>query len=146
MNLKKTFQYSLLIPFMGLSLGVQAADKAADKQTAEQVQQMEKDIAAKKATDEASEKIKLAEQLTKYKNYGLIGERANGYVAPVRPNKKTIDIVRKVNQGRLDLYRKIAEANNFSVIQIEVMAGDKARERAKAGHYIESERLWVKKQ
>ena len=151
MNLKKIAQHSLLIPILGLSMSVHAAEKAPEKapeevQNAEQIEAMKQQIAEQHAAEQAALKKQLAEQLTKYKKFGLVGERANGYVAPVRPRSDVNQLVQKINQGRLVHYKKIALEAGYSVIQIELIAGKKSRENAKSGHYIEAERLWIKKQ
>ncbi|GKT12164.1 MAG: hypothetical protein ISEC1_P1139 [Thiomicrorhabdus sp.] len=153
MNLKKIAQHCLIIPFLGLSLSVHAAEKSTDKpadaaeeqQNAEQIKKMEQEVAAQLITEKAAEKKRLAAELTKFKKRGLIGERANGYIAPVRPSRHTNELVRKINQGRLEHYARIAQKANYSVIQIEIIAGEKARANEASGHYIEKDRLWIKK-
>ena len=158
MNLKKIALQSLFIPLLGLSIGVHAAEakvdkkaetkveaKADEKQTAEQIKEMEKQIAIEAAAKKEATKKELAAKLTKFKNRGLVGERANGYIAPVRPRWDVNELVQKINQGRLKHYAKIAADSGYSVIQIEVIAGEKSRKNAKVGHYIENERVWEKK-
>ena len=121
MNLKKIAQHSLLIPILGLSMSVNAAEKAPEKapeevQNAEQIEAMKQQIAEQHATEQAALKKQLGEQLTKYKKFGLVGERANGYLALVCPRSDVNQLVQKINQGRLAHYQKIAQEVGYSVI------------------------------
>lgn len=138
MTFKTLLKMSIMIPALSLSLNSYAAEKETPAKEAP--------VAVKTTSAENAEMMELAKALAKNKKFGLIGERVNGYVAPVRPRKSVNEVVRKVNEGRLKHYRRIAEQSGFSMTEIERLAGEKAAKNAPVGHYIEIDRLWIKKQ
>lgn len=84
-------------------------------------------------------------QLATYKAQGKIGEQVNGFLAVIQDRKATRQLVKAINQERLKHYEKIALNNQLSLQEVEYIAGKKAAEKAKKGHYIQQNGQWIKK-
>jgi len=79
---------------------------------------------------------------------GLIGERPDGFVAPVQPNPPAdiAAIVRQINAKRLAAYEKIAAEENVSVDQVGALAAEKIKRQAPNGEYfMSSDGSWAPK-
>ena len=79
------------------------------------------------------------------KQQGWFGEQSNGYLGIVNQAPGVAELVQQVNQGRKKVYQSIATKNGVALGEIEVRAGQKALDKAKAGDYIESASGWRKK-
>ncbi|MGM0540868.1 MAG: YdbL family protein [Pseudomonadota bacterium] len=84
-------------------------------------------------------------QLGSYKSQGLVGEKTNGYLGVVTDQNEASQLVELINDARKAQYQKMADANNIAIQDIETLAGKKALEKTKPGHYIEINGRWVKK-
>ena len=80
------------------------------------------------------------------KQQGLVGETASGYLEAVQQAtpevKKLIDTI---NRKRREKYQEIARRNGTSLNAVEVLAGKKAMEKSRPGHYIKPAGRWLKK-
>ncbi|MFT4826202.1 MAG: hypothetical protein ACJAUG_003678 [Halioglobus sp.] len=79
------------------------------------------------------------------KAQGVIGERATGYLAAVKPASDVDALINDVNAKRKAYYQNIARKNNISLEAVEVRAGQKAISKTATGHYIDSGSGWEKK-
>lgn len=71
------------------------------------------------------------------KSRGLVGEDASGYIAAVSsPTREVRVLVSSVNDKRRAEYERIADSNNISLSDVEVLAGKKAIEKTASGNYI----------
>ncbi len=88
-----------------------------------------------------------ADELDDAKAQGLIGEKANGYLGLVVDNAPASvkQVVETINSKRKEKYMEVAKARSISLAQVEAIAGQKAMEKTKPGHYIEVNGRWVKK-
>ncbi|KKO46132.1 hypothetical protein WG68_07200 [Arsukibacterium ikkense] len=79
------------------------------------------------------------------KEQGLVGEQANGYLAPVTDSADAAAIVKLINDARRAEYTRLARENNIGVAEIEAIAGQKAIERTANGHFILLDGKWIQK-
>ena len=79
------------------------------------------------------------------KAQGLIGEQADGYLGVVKPQGDAEQIAKLINQARRTEYQRLAEQNNISLRDVEVMAGKKAIDKTPAGQMIKQGAGWQKK-
>lgn len=82
------------------------------------------------------------------KQRGLVGERANGYIAAVsgNPDPAVSSLVNKINQARKEEYQRIAQKNGSPLSVVEKIAAKKAIEKTPAGQFVQRENgTWVKK-
>lgn len=88
-----------------------------------------------------------ADELDDAKAQGLVGEKANGYLGLVVESAPASvkQVVETINSKRKEKYMEVANARNISLAQVEAIAGQKAMEKTKSGHYIEVNGRWVKK-
>lgn len=84
-------------------------------------------------------------ELAAYKEQGKVGEKLNGFLAALNPRKKTQRLVKLINQARLKKFQQIALDNNFSVQEVEALAGPISIQKSSKGHYIQQNGQWVKK-
>lgn len=88
----------------------------------------------------------LAMDLQDAKNDGLVGETAGGYLAPIRSaTPEVTQLVKDINNERRKLYEKIAQENGTPLQTVEQLAGKKAMEKSKPGHYIKPGTSWQQK-
>ncbi len=86
--------------------------------------------------------------LTRAKGQGLIGEKADGYVAIVveQTNSLIQAIVRRTNAKRRAAYEEIARRHGASVDAVAVLAGAKLTERAGRGQWVtDTDGVWRRK-
>ncbi|MCP9453307.1 MAG: YdbL family protein [Nitrospira sp.] len=84
--------------------------------------------------------------LEEAKERGLVGERKNGYLGLVDPsNREAQQLVRDINEKRRRAYQDIASRDGMNIGVVESLAGEKAFEKTKPGHYIEGPGGWMKK-
>ena len=82
------------------------------------------------------------------KAQGLVGERYDGYVAPVREDipQDIRPSIQQVNDERLQRYEDIANKNNLDVEAVQGIAGEKLIELTPPGQYVmPQEGEWVQK-
>ena len=87
----------------------------------------------------------LALELDDAKQRGLVGETANGYLAPVMASGEIDTLVSRVNEQRKARYQQIADRNNISREAVEVRAGQVAIEKTPAGQFVNRGTGWEKK-
>ena len=84
--------------------------------------------------------------LDEAKAVGWVGEKSNGYLRAVNPsNTKVQALIEDINQKRRQAYEDIATRNHTSVQAVEILAGEKAIQNTKPGHFIEGPGGWSKK-
>lgn len=84
-------------------------------------------------------------QLPSAKQQGLVGEQPNGYLGVVKNSPQAAQISQLINQARKAEYQKLAQANNISLSDVELLAGQKALQKTPSGHYIQQNGQWLKK-
>ncbi|EXU77304.1 YdbL family protein [Erwinia papayae] len=78
----------------------------------------------------------MALTLDEARKQGRAGETLSGYIAPLKQDSETLELVSKINQGREQQYRALAEKNNMSTVEVARIAGQKLVERAAPGEYV----------
>lgn len=80
------------------------------------------------------------------KTKGLVGEKPNGYLGVVKPGSpEAQSLTDEVNQKRRKAYEDIAARNRTQLEAVEALAGEKAIQNTKPGHFIEGPSGWTKK-
>ena len=80
------------------------------------------------------------------KSKGLVGETPSGYLEAVKsPDDATKQLIKDINGRRNAHYRKISKSNGTSVKAVESVAGEKAMNMTKKGHFIKVNGKWIKK-
>jgi len=80
------------------------------------------------------------------KTKGLVGEKANGYLGVVNPaSQEAQSLTNEVNKKRRQAYEDIATRNRTQLDAVEALAGEKAIQNTKPGHYVEGPGGWTKK-
>jgi uncharacterized protein YdbL (DUF1318 family) len=77
-------------------------------------------------------------ELDEAKATGAVGEQSDGYLGIVRTpaSAELRDLVSSVNAERRRRYQAIADRNDISLEQVELLAGKKAIEKTRAGHWV----------
>ncbi|TVS09853.1 MAG: DUF1318 domain-containing protein [Gammaproteobacteria bacterium] len=72
------------------------------------------------------------------KDQGLVGEQASGYLGIITaPGSREVrELVESVNLRRRDEYERIAARNGVPLEQVEQLAGKRAIERTRSGHWV----------
>ena len=84
--------------------------------------------------------------LEEAKARGLVGEKANGYLGVVNPGSQEAQaLAADVNDKRRLAYQDIAARNKTPLPSVEALAGEKAIQNTKAGHFVEGPGGWTKK-
>lgn len=84
--------------------------------------------------------------LDEAKAKGLVGEKSSGYLGAVNPsNAEALALIEDVNQKRRQAYEDIAKRNRTNVQAVESLAGEKAIQNTKPGHFVEGPGGWTKK-
>ena len=87
-----------------------------------------------------------AVSLEEAKSKGLVGEKPNGYLGTVSPAGPDVHaLTTEVNQKRREAYQDIARRNGTQLEAVEALAGQKAIQNTKPGHYVEGPGGWTKK-
>jgi uncharacterized protein YdbL (DUF1318 family) len=84
-------------------------------------------------------------QLGTYKSQGLVGEQPNGYLGTVKNQNDADELVKLINQARLEQYQKMANNNQVAMSDIQALAGQKAIQKTPSGYYIQMNGQWIKK-
>jgi len=88
----------------------------------------------------------MALTLDQAREQGRVGETLSGYIAPLRQDATTLDLVKQINDGRRQQYQQVAKQNNMQTDDIASIAGQKLVERAKPGEYVRGiNGQWLKK-
>ncbi len=88
----------------------------------------------------------VALSLDEAKAKGLVGEKSNGYLGAVNPSDAEAQaLMEDVNQKRRQAYEDIAKRNRTNIQAVETLAGEKAIQNTKPGHFIEAPDGWMKK-
>lgn len=84
--------------------------------------------------------------LDEAKTKGLVGERPTGYLGVVNSSDAEAQaLIADINQKRRQAYEDIAKRNRTPVKTVETLAGEKAIQSTKPGHFIEGPGGWIKK-
>ncbi|MFO0706580.1 MAG: YdbL family protein [Nitrospira sp.] len=87
----------------------------------------------------------LALSLDEAKAKGLVGEKSSGYLGIVAGGGDVQSLVSEINAKRRQAYEEIAKKNGMQLSAVETLAGEKAMQNTKPGHYIEGPGGWTKK-
>lgn len=88
----------------------------------------------------------LALTLGEAREQGWVGETLNGYLAPLRQDKETLELVKQINAARSESYQQLADDNNLPVDEVAKMAGQKLVSRAQPGEYVQGlNGKWLRK-
>ena len=80
------------------------------------------------------------------KTQGLVGERPNGYLGVVNPGSQEAQaLTNEVNAKRRQAYQDIASRNKTQLQAVEALAGEKAIQNTKQGHFVEGPGGWTRK-
>jgi hypothetical protein len=80
------------------------------------------------------------------KTKGLVGEKANGYLGVVNPgSQEAQSLTNEVNKKRRQAYEDIAARNRTQLDAVEALAGEKAIQNTKPGHFVEGPGGWTRK-
>jgi len=74
--------------------------------------------------------------LEEAKQQGRVGETLSGYLAPVKQDAETLSLVKRINQGREEQYKQVAQNNQVTTDDVAKLAGQKLVARAGAGEYV----------
>lgn len=86
--------------------------------------------------------------LDEAKSQGLVGEKVDGYLGIVvaNPPAEVEALVASTNDGRRKVYLELAQRNNITVEAVGIVSGEKLREKALRGEYVQSTTgQWQKK-
>ena len=88
----------------------------------------------------------LAQTRGEAREQGRVGETLNGYLAPLRQDKETLELVKQINAARSESYQQLADDNNLPVDEVAKMAGQKLVSRAQPGEYVQGlNGKWLRK-
>lgn len=88
----------------------------------------------------------LALTMGEAREQGRVGETLNGYLAPLRQDKETLELVKQINAARSESYQQLADDNNLPVDEVAKMAGQKLVSRAQPGEYVQGlNGKWLRK-
>ncbi len=77
---------------------------------------------------------------------GLVGEKPDGYLGLVSGGGEVQALVNEINQKRRQAYQDIANRNKTNLKDVEALAGEKAIQNTKPGHFVQSPSGgWIKK-
>ncbi len=80
------------------------------------------------------------------KTKGLVGEKPNGYLGVVNPASPDAQALsNEVNEKRRQAYEDIANRNRTQLDAVEALAGEKAIQNTKPGHFVEGPGGWTRK-
>ena len=84
--------------------------------------------------------------LEEAKTNGLVGEKTNGYLGVVTPGSPEAQaLAADVNEKRRQAYHDIAARNKTPLQAVEALAGEKAIQNTKPGHFVEAPGGWTRK-
>ncbi len=74
--------------------------------------------------------------LDEARQQGRVGETLSGYVAARQQDDETLALVKRINDGRMQQYQRVAQQNNLSTSEVARIAGEKLVSRAGSGEYV----------
>lgn len=74
--------------------------------------------------------------LDEARQQGRVGETLSGYVAARQQDDETLVLVKRINEGRMQQYQRVAQQNNLSASEVARIAGEKLVNRAGSGEYV----------
>ncbi|WP_343552049.1 YdbL family protein [Pantoea sp.] len=74
--------------------------------------------------------------LDEARQQGRVGETLSGYVAARQQDDETLALVKRINEGRMQQYQRVAQQNNLSASEVARIAGEKLVNRAGSGEYV----------
>ncbi|MDF7630372.1 YdbL family protein [Erwiniaceae bacterium L1_55_4] len=74
--------------------------------------------------------------LDEARQQGRVGETLSGYVAARQQDDETQALVKRINDGRMQQYQRVAQQNNLSTSEVARIAGEKLVSRAGSGEYV----------
>ena len=74
--------------------------------------------------------------LDEARQQGRLGETLSGYVAARQQDDETLALVKRINDGRMQQYQRVAQQNNLSTSEVARIAGEKLVSRAGSGEYV----------
>ncbi|MBS0879586.1 YdbL family protein [Pantoea sp. JGM49] len=74
--------------------------------------------------------------LDEARQQGRVGETLSGYVAARQQDDETLALVKRINDGRMQQYKRVAQQNNLSTSEVARIAGEKLVSRAGSGEYV----------
>lgn len=83
-------------------------------------------------------------QLSDAKEQGPVGETRR-LPRVVKSTETAEQIVKHINEARRQEYTRIANNNDIAVADVELLAGKRAIERTKSGHYVKIDGEWKQK-
>jgi uncharacterized protein len=84
-------------------------------------------------------------ELDQAKQQGLVGEMTTGYLGVVVHQADTEKLVADINAQRKAIFENLAEKNQITLQQVEILAGQKAYAKTQVGHYLLVNGEWVQK-
>lgn len=89
----------------------------------------------------------LALDLDEARTRGLLGERADGYVAAVAdvPSAEVTQLAAEINAKRRAHYEEIAKRNGAPAEAVAALAGQKLIQNAPSGQWVKPNGAWTKK-
>lgn len=67
---------------------------------------------------------------------GLVGERFDGLVAPVKPGGEVDALVARINAERMEEYRRIAQQRGVPVTEVQKLVGQQLIGKVPAGTFV----------
>ena len=89
-----------------------------------------------------------APALDQAKKAGVVGERPDGFVGPVRPDLEpgVAELIERINEQRRAKYQEIAVRNRIPVDQVGAVAGEKLKQRTPEGLFVQDAKgNWIRK-
>lgn len=84
--------------------------------------------------------------LDEARQQGRVGETLSGYVAARQQDEETLALVKRINEGRMQQYQRVAQQNNLTASEVARIAGEKLVNRAGSGEYVRGiNGLWLQK-
>ena len=74
--------------------------------------------------------------LDEARQQGRVGETLSGYLAARQQDDETLALVKRINDGRMQQYQRVAQQNNLSTSEVARIAGEKLVSRAGSGEYV----------
>jgi len=89
----------------------------------------------------------LALTLNEAREQGRVGETLNGYIAAVKQDAETLELVAKINASRAQVYQQLADKNQLTREDVARLAGQKLVNKAGRGEYVRGlNGQWLKKE
>ncbi|QGY29301.1 YdbL family protein [Pantoea cypripedii] len=75
--------------------------------------------------------------LDQARQQGRVGETLSGYIAARQQDSETLALVKRINEGRIQQYQRVAQQNNLTTGEVARIAGEKLVNRAGSGEYVQ---------